>query len=1067
MFLSRLFKHARTKALVVLAGLSMTLGVGATIFTVAATQQNEVVETKATSNWTYYCAVNLSGGATSMQVQYKLSHPGSWTSKAMTSTGKTYNGAPIYSVSFSDSYDGLGGLQFQQMNGSTAVSTHNIWDSEWRGSSASEASNGKMHVWAKDSYNMTDYMRDVTVYYSISESSRNGYTVKINAKEQGSEVPDGSATWHSAAMTDSGYVYNGNPIWSNRFAPPYGGVSKIQFQLWNGGSFVSQEEWNPGTWKYCDDIDGKLFYKDGTLKSTDFTYDDLSGTTTSYYFDVSAMTSTDFIDAPNKVRVRAFISANVYQDYAYASSQITKIEQTGTGSASGIKLVAYSVTVPDNAKLVLYASTASGTFTIQTTDIDAPSLTGNLINVSKTQSAGKYTWSDSGVTTDGTVKTVTLKKIVNGATTDVGVYPLLTGETFNFRSDQCPAVTGYTPAANWYTGTDGTSGTPYPASNGTYTANSNLTVYNLYTVNYYTITYSYVVDGVDQTQITDGTVSVAYGTLYGNISPEPTLYGCSFDGWYSDAACKNGISGNAVTGAADVFAKFTSDKTGYDLYFALSNTYAGNMTIDSGTYTFVQCFNKNVEPMAASTIKVKELTGISILGWKHYCFHVPADTTDFLIYNGTYGVDTQTEDMHIGTNADTALYNNGHNLFVLDTNDRGDNGRRVGSWVDIKYYLEVASDTGFTSNLSTYSMTPPNDPSSGNSADILGITVPVNYYVRGHYVVKGGEGFNITVGGAESTGDSTKWKYVAQQDGVGAKIAPNNGGASFANKKLNVYIAGDGKMWFIDCGGIDAGGYLYISTDLSPANIKLDCAQGSYSHAKLSTVSGIESDANTMFDGVLGLIKVPVYELHRGTQAVKTALSVTLTSASDSSKTTSVTGLTVRTDKQDFIITLDSTDTWGASTAVATTNVAAASTALRIGSAISNAISASVCNVDEDTAKALCDLYDVAATKTLFENNLSTYGIQSWDGSNTVTRGTPVYEGSAFSSFKNVRYELGQIAGGTYKVASPYTLGRVPSAAEQSPLTLTLWIVLGAGVLGLGAIGTAYFVSKKKKRPTA
>ena len=35
---------------------------------------------------------------------------------------------------------------------------------------------------------------------------------------------------------------------------------------------------------------------------------------------------------------------------------------------------------------------------------------------------------------------------------------------------------------------------------------------------------------------------------------------------------------------------------------------------------------------------------------------------------------------------------------------------------------------------------------------------------------------------------------------------------------------------------------------------------------------------------------------------------------------------------------------------------------------------------------------------------------------------------------------------------------------DQSPLTLTLWIVLGAGVLGMGAIGTAYFVSKKKKK---
>ena len=41
------------------------------------------------------------------------------------------------------------------------------------------------------------------------------------------------------------------------------------------------------------------------------------------------------------------------------------------------------------------------------------------------------------------------------------------------------------------------------------------------------------------------------------------------------------------------------------------------------------------------------------------------------------------------------------------------------------------------------------------------------------------------------------------------------------------------------------------------------------------------------------------------------------------------------------------------------------------------------------------------------------------------------------------------------------------SGQDESPLTLTLWIVLGAGIAGMGAIGAAYFVSKKKKRSQA
>lgn len=37
-------------------------------------------------------------------------------------------------------------------------------------------------------------------------------------------------------------------------------------------------------------------------------------------------------------------------------------------------------------------------------------------------------------------------------------------------------------------------------------------------------------------------------------------------------------------------------------------------------------------------------------------------------------------------------------------------------------------------------------------------------------------------------------------------------------------------------------------------------------------------------------------------------------------------------------------------------------------------------------------------------------------------------------------------------------------SGQESPLTTTLWIVLASGIVGLGAIGAAYFVSKKRKR---
>ncbi len=88
----------------------------------------------------------------------------------------------------------------------------------------------------------------------------------------------------------------------------------------------------------------------------------------------------------------------------------------------------------------------------------------------------------------------------------------------------------------------------------------------------------------------------------------------------------------------------------------------------------------------------------------------------------------------------------------------------------------------------------------------------------------------------------------------------------------------------------------------------------------------------------------------------------------------------------------------------------------------------------------------------------------------------------AVSKYDDIIYKYGTDAGVVSKTYSDFISRRgtpnysggsgyaaiIPSIPkEQSPLTLALWIVLGCGLAGLGAIGTAYFVSKKKKRPTA
>ena len=119
--------------------------------------------------------------------------------------------------------------------------------------------------------------------------------------------------------------------------------------------------------------------------------------------------------------------------------------------------------------------------------------------------------------------------------------------------------------------------------------------------------------------------------------------------------------------------------------------------------------------------------------------------------------------------------------------------------------------------------------------------------------------------------------------------------------------------------------------------------------------------------------------------------------------------------------------------------------------------------------------------------------LTAWSGQSTTYTALAAYKKywlaeSTKSSNTNVTTALAQydwVCGkygpnGKYKITGLNDfLGRNPAdqslahvvpstpTGTESPLTLTLWIVLGAGILGMGAIGTAYFVSKKKKRHQA
>ena len=74
-----------------------------------------------------------------------------------------------------------------------------------------------------------------TVYYAISSTDVGSYSVKCNTNHKG----DGD-DWHQYTMNDAGFTYNSKKVYSVTFTDTYNGLGALQFQLYNGNTWVSQ-----------------------------------------------------------------------------------------------------------------------------------------------------------------------------------------------------------------------------------------------------------------------------------------------------------------------------------------------------------------------------------------------------------------------------------------------------------------------------------------------------------------------------------------------------------------------------------------------------------------------------------------------------------------------------------------------------------------------------------------------------------------------------------------------------------------------------------------------------------
>lgn len=134
---------------------------------------------------------------------------------------------------------------------------------------------------------------ETTVYYAIPSSTIGTYKLYVNARLQGSEKTDENSEWAKAEMTATGKTYNGNPIYTATFTAKYDGVYKMQFQLYDGETWKSQEEEFSSTWTGASSLNGKMWVY-GTTSSTGIAYTDDTATHTYTVVGATALTGYEW-----------------------------------------------------------------------------------------------------------------------------------------------------------------------------------------------------------------------------------------------------------------------------------------------------------------------------------------------------------------------------------------------------------------------------------------------------------------------------------------------------------------------------------------------------------------------------------------------------------------------------------------------------------------------------------------------------------------------------------------------------------------------------------------------------
>ena len=1030
------FKGAKVKALVVLGSFALLLGVGASVSVAQAAKENETVETKA-----------FAGGKTvyftSPNAIPKIHYWGSagsteWPGTAMTLAYTNDQGENVYSFNLPSG--DLTGMVFHDTNGHQCndITTAPGWT--LTGYYLTQP------TWEKSDAGTWQVLKDLSITYNSNGGSG-------TMSSQTSLYRKSKVTVSTNTFTRTGYVFTGWNTKANGSGDPYSNGSLITLSTSSVTLFAQWKRANgfyllgPGvgaTWSIDDSslasmgddanssaywtgvsiVAGQgykaVYYNGSSVEWCEGELNSGSHNANTTWTGGNAVTSVagTYKIYLSKTGENPAKTLSVNMDITYTCYEVYLGNTTEKGTMTGNTDVTLATTLSEVSPFVSHEGYA---------------ITGYYSNSTCTASLtpGSY-YPTASMNVYAKYEPITVTITLDKQTGSGGQNSVSATYGASMPTITVPTRTGYT-FGGYYSGTSG-SGTKYYNADGTSAHLSDFvsatTIYAKWTINNYTVTYKYrSTDGEDNIK-SDTSTSADYNTSVTLPSGAATdISGYNFYGWYTSYSA--GLFSGYIEGGS---------------YNVTASVSLWGRYIKNG-YTYLCSSTNDLNPTSAWRFTDSSPSS----GYRSFTRSFALNET-FYVFDCSSGGDT---DMHwsdmVGGDASHHFAYDSNNFkcttagsyqVVVDMSTKK---------ISIYYAYEgegyyMAGEGTFGSPNWSLSAAAPMDSTSSavgvNTAilenGVVGTSVAKDTIAQVWY----NPGFGAITKYSMSLGDT----YDFATD-IGDNIQITKAGSY--NFYFKATSSTEGVLYIVDVSIIAKAGTLYLST---PASVKGDVSvtvtntKGEHpidgsKGGTLTNVEGCDLVSSTLKfqDGFV--FSVPIFNL-RGADSGAAVTDVTFEWSAGSVSLSSVGDLGGNSE-QYMIINADGT--------VSETEYDAFVIALDIDDAIKAAGNQSVCNVAQEKAVELCESYDAASS-----DFLAAATIKTW---NSIK---PTYSGDKFWTLAEIRVELGNRAGGDYVIATASIIPGAPKGNE-SPLTLTLWMVLGAGVLGLGAIGTAYFVSKKKR----